>query len=342
MICGRFLFSLVAEWIGIVQHLIIVKWFKDKELTLAFGATITNEALGSFVNFWISPLIAERYSVPDALWFGSVVCFWSVVFGQLGYVLAARYASSKRKKKKNNEEAGSKGHGHGHQATKEEDDEEEEVEPKEVTKWGYIVSGFNPGVILALLVHLFYYAAVWSWVSFMNDYISFRYHYSDAASAGTTSFYSAATAVGSPLLGIFVDKVGGCGLLISVGVALQAGFLVMFYYFPSVPPIFGALGTGIAYCIVTPALMAVVPWLIEDKYVSKMYGFSFFAMNLGFALNVLVTGWIVDNIGWEWVFILYIILLGIAFVLSIFLNILKFKLLNSNAEADSEETPLIN
>ena len=60
MFAGRFIFGLGGGSITIVQNAITAHWFRNKELAMAFGCTLTASRLGSVINFNLSPLIFEK------------------------------------------------------------------------------------------------------------------------------------------------------------------------------------------------------------------------------------------------------------------------------------------
>lgn len=62
MLLGRFFFGIGAETSIVVISKIIVKWFKGKELALAFGTKIGIARLGAFAAFYFSPVIKENVS----------------------------------------------------------------------------------------------------------------------------------------------------------------------------------------------------------------------------------------------------------------------------------------
>jgi len=74
MLLGRFFYGLGAETSIVVISKIIVKWFKGKELALAFGLKIGIARLGSFAAFYFSPIIKDNASHwTVAIWFASIL-----------------------------------------------------------------------------------------------------------------------------------------------------------------------------------------------------------------------------------------------------------------------------
>ncbi len=84
MLFGRFLFGLGAETSIVVISKIIVKWFKGKELALAFGVKIGLARLGSAAAFSFSPVLIEAATGwTTAIWFAA----FFVCAGMLAFVV---------------------------------------------------------------------------------------------------------------------------------------------------------------------------------------------------------------------------------------------------------------
>lgn len=79
MLFGRFIFGLGGECLGVAQSALLVSWFKGTELAFALGINLSVARLGSVINNIISPMLAEKFDVTTALWFGSFVCIISLV-----------------------------------------------------------------------------------------------------------------------------------------------------------------------------------------------------------------------------------------------------------------------
>jgi MFS family permease len=57
MLLGRFFFGLGAETSIVVVSKILVKWFKGKDLALAFGLKVAFGRLGTFAALQVSPVL---------------------------------------------------------------------------------------------------------------------------------------------------------------------------------------------------------------------------------------------------------------------------------------------
>jgi MFS family permease len=61
MFAGRFIFGLGGGAITIAQNVITAFWFSGKELTMAFGFTLTASRIGSVINFNLTPALYNAF-----------------------------------------------------------------------------------------------------------------------------------------------------------------------------------------------------------------------------------------------------------------------------------------
>ena len=82
MLLGRFFFGLGAETSIVVVSKILVKWFKGKDLALAFGLKVGFGRLGTFAALNISPVLANGGAgLNIAVWFAAIlVCIGLLAF----------------------------------------------------------------------------------------------------------------------------------------------------------------------------------------------------------------------------------------------------------------------
>ncbi|MCP5102409.1 MAG: major facilitator superfamily domain-containing protein 1 [bacterium] len=71
ILIGRLLIGLGAESFFVVMNKIVTKWFKDKQLAMAFGLNLLLCRLGSIAAFNLLPWIVKSYSLKTALWMGA-------------------------------------------------------------------------------------------------------------------------------------------------------------------------------------------------------------------------------------------------------------------------------
>jgi len=77
---GRLIFGAGSEALVVVQSAIVSRWFKGRELALAFGITLTISRVGTLFSFNTEELIARYYgSYRVALWAAAGFCLFSVL-----------------------------------------------------------------------------------------------------------------------------------------------------------------------------------------------------------------------------------------------------------------------
>lgn len=73
MLVGRFFYGLGAETSIVVVSKILVKWFRGKDLALAFGLKVGFGRLGTFAALRLSPVIAGGAGLSTAIWLAAVL-----------------------------------------------------------------------------------------------------------------------------------------------------------------------------------------------------------------------------------------------------------------------------
>ncbi len=80
MVVGRTLLGLGAESLAVCQNAMILRWFRGKQLSLAFALTLTMARLGSLLSFSSEAWIAERFGgVRAGLWAAAGFCLLSAL-----------------------------------------------------------------------------------------------------------------------------------------------------------------------------------------------------------------------------------------------------------------------
>jgi MFS family permease len=80
LFAGRFIFGAGSESLIVVQSAIISRWFKGKEMALAFGIALTVSRIGTLFSFNTEELIARYFgSYRTALWAAAGFCLFSVL-----------------------------------------------------------------------------------------------------------------------------------------------------------------------------------------------------------------------------------------------------------------------
>ena len=78
MYVGRVIYGLGGENMAVGASVILEQWFRNKEMALAMALNLAVSRIGSVINNFLSPLIADSAGVAVALWFGALVCAGSL------------------------------------------------------------------------------------------------------------------------------------------------------------------------------------------------------------------------------------------------------------------------
>ena len=106
MLFGRIVYGLGSEAVIVAQNAILARWFRGKELALAFGITLSICRLGTLFSFNTEALIAEYFGgFRIALWAAVIFCGLSMLSNFI-YVIMDKAAEKKLQLKE--EEAGDK------------------------------------------------------------------------------------------------------------------------------------------------------------------------------------------------------------------------------------------
>jgi MFS family permease len=98
MLLGRIVYGLGGESAYVACSTLLSEWFGGRELALAFGISIGMASLGSVINDWISPVIADSRGTSSAMWFGSGVNTFGLVLAIFLFCLDSRHEKNQRRR----------------------------------------------------------------------------------------------------------------------------------------------------------------------------------------------------------------------------------------------------
>lgn len=277
MLVGRTLFGLGSESLLICQNAMIARWFRGRELALAFGLSLTALRLGTMLVFSTEAAIAEHFGgVRAGLWAAALCCVISLVAGVAFSILDRR----------------AEGHGL--------------VPPCRTSTGGAESAGerFAFGDLLRfpqrfyLLVALctFFYAAFFPFTSFAPDFLSERFHLDATAAGRLTSLQTLSTMLLSPLLGLYLDRRGHHGRLLLLGSLIMIPCYLALALSSS-SPVPAVLGLGLAFSLVPTVVWPTVPLLVPPARVGSAYGLMSMLQAVGMALVPWGSGALRDSTG---------------------------------------------
>jgi MFS family permease len=270
MLVGRFLYGLGAETSIVVISKVIVKWFKGKELALAFGLKIGIARLGSFAAFNLSPFLAENSGHwTFAIHFSAVL----VVIGLLAFFVYSFYDIKIDRQVKTDRAL---------------------LKADAFRMKDMIALITNRSFLYVTLLCMTFYSAVFPFQSYAPDFFLNKFGVTLTESGMIASLLSLGTMVFTPLFGLFVDKKGKSATLMIIGSAIIVVVYSLFAFTYFSPYVLMIL-LGIAFSLVPAAMWPSVAKIVEEKWIGTAYGTMFSIQNLGLWAFPLLIGIILDR-----------------------------------------------
>lgn len=270
MLLGRFFFGLGAETSIVVISKIIVKWFKGKELALAFGTKIGIARAGSWAAFYFSPIIkdiAPHWTL--AVWFAAVLlCVGLLAF--LFYLILDIKLDRQRERDVKGSTAGS---------------------DFSLGDFKKLLS--NRSFIYITLLCVTFYSAVFPFQSFSADFFLNKFSLSEQESGVMASYLSLGTLFCTPLFGFLVDRYGRSGTLMVFG-SLLLVIIHLILALTYVNPVAPMILLGVAFSLVPAAMWPAVAKIVSEKRIGTAYGAMFSIQNLGLWAFPILIGVVLD------------------------------------------------
>ncbi|MBU8921853.1 MAG: MFS transporter [Bacteroidales bacterium] len=308
MLVGRGIFGFGSEAAILVVNKVIARWFRGKELSLAFGLNITVCRMGTFLAMGTSAMIRNSLgSWTWSVWAGTAVMF-------VTFLLFLVYLAMDKK----GVSAG--------------EDSEEQVGMMKILKE---VRNFGPSFWLVSLLCVTFYSAMFPFLSHAPRLLQKQFSMSATQAGWYTAMASGSTMIFTPIFGFLVDKFGKRGTLMMLGSLLlfPAHLLLgLTNIHPAVPFII----LGISFSLVPAALWPAVPILVKENYLGTAYGMIGWIQNAGLTLFPWLAGIVVDRNGY---FPMQIMFASLGFVglISAFILLKTDKRLGTGLQLPSRE-----
>ena len=270
MLAGRFFFGLGAETSIVVVSKILVKWFRGKDLALAFGLKIGFGRIGTFLALRLSPSLArDGATLTTAIWFAAIlVCMGLLAF--LVYMLLDLKADRQVK------DAGPR----------------KSSDPFVIRDLLAILG--NRAYIYIFLLCVSFYSAVFPFVAFAPDFFYHKFGLTALESGKVTSLLPLGTMLFTPLFGFLVDRKGRSATAMIIGASTLVLVHLFFALSPFKPHIFLIL-LGIAFSLVPAAMWPSMVKLVREKEIGTAYGLMYSVQNLGLWGVPILAGMVLDK-----------------------------------------------
>jgi MFS family permease len=294
MAAGRLLFGLGAESLIVAVTTAVAKWFRGQELSFAFGINLMLARAGS--------LLAQQ----SPSWAGYAYTNWrtplllSVVFATFCVTGAAAYWILE-----------SRG------------ENKYQIGPAASTDKVVFsdIKAFGTSYWLIVSLCIVFYSAIFPFETFAYKFFMDVHHTTREAGGDLVGMLTIFTMFGTPLFGLFVDRIGKRALLMMFGsLLLIPVYLMMAYlqgtrfvtvHLPSTANghlsliahqlpvlLLVTMGMmGIAFSLIPAVMWPSVAYIVEQSKLGTAYGVMTMIQNIGLAGFNLAVGWANDHSG---------------------------------------------
>ena len=289
LFAGRLIFGAGSESLIVVQSAIISRWFKGKEMALAFGIALTISRVGTLFSFNTEQLISDYFgSYRIALWAAAGFCLFSVLCN-LVYIAMDSYGEKVLALPK--------------------PDAGDRIVFSDIKK-------FNSSFWFVVLLCVTFYSAIFPFTALATDMFhdkwgiplvsestgsflvqifgNFLHMFSTAP--GMTSIIIFASMVFAPFAGDLIDRIGKRATLMVVGslILIPAHLIMGIAHWNPIPSM---VALGAAFVLVPAAMWPSVPLVVEEKRVGTAFGLMTAIQNLGLGLFPFLNGKLRDVTG---------------------------------------------
>ncbi len=272
---GRVVFGIGAESLNVVNSAMLARWFKGKELALAFGVTLTMSRVGTLFSFNTASAASSRFGWQAALWIAALICVASVMAALVYWVLDRRG---------------------GRVLGLAEPSAGDHIVLADVKK-------FPASYWFVVMLCVTFYGGIFPFTALSTDFFhekwglpleatsgggffaavfqNFLHMFSTAP--GTTSIIIFASMCFAPFAGGLVDRIGRRGTLMMAGSVLMV-LCYLALAFSTIAPRYPMFLLGAAFVLVPAAMWPAVPLVVDEKRVGTAYGVMTMIQNVGLGL----------------------------------------------------------
>ena len=270
MLLGRFFYGLGAETSIVVVSKILVKWFKGKDLALAFGLKVGFGRLGTFLALWLSPMIAgDGAHLSTAIWFAAVL----VLAGLLAFMVYMMMDTKLDRQLKATTPVAA-------------------IERFKLSDLGDLLG--NRAYLFIALICVTFYSAVFPFMAFAPDLFYNKFGMSYERSGQIASLLPLGTLIFTPIFGFVIDRWGKAATAMIYG-SLTLLIVHITFTFTSLAPYLPMVLLGISFSLVPAAMWPTMVKLVDEKKIGTAYGLMYSIQNLGLWGFPILAGIILDK-----------------------------------------------
>ena len=284
---GRFVFGAGSEALVVAQSAIIARWFKGKELALAFGISLTLSRLGTLFSFNTEQMIATYFGdFRSALWAAALLCGFSMLANVVYNLMDLR----------------------GERAL-------DLPRPGAGDKIVFAdIRRFGASYWYVAFLCVTFYSAIFPFTALSTDmfttkwgipgdsgetggflwqvFASFFHMFSTAG--GMTSIIIFGSMVCAPFAGGLLDRIGKRASMMVVGslMLIPAHLVMGITHWNPIPSM---LVLGVAFVLVPAALWPAIPMVVEESRVGTAFGLVTAIQNAGLMIFPKASGYLIDR-----------------------------------------------
>jgi len=279
---GRFIFGAGSEPLIVAQSAILARWFKNKELALSFGITLTVSRFGSLFAFNTGELFTSYFgSYRFALLVALGACGLSLL-GNLVYIVMDR---------RGERVLGLKDEGGG-----------DRIVLKDIKE-------FKPTFWYVTFLCVTFYSAIFPFTNLSTDFFVDKWGIARVAQAGGGFLYQVfnnflhlfstaggissiiifASMILAPFAGQLVDRIGKRASLMILGSLLMIPSHLLMAV-TRIYPVFPMIALGAAFVLVPAAMWPSVPLVVRKERVGTAFGLMTSIQNIGMMLFPVFNG----------------------------------------------------
>lgn len=284
---GRFIFGAGSEPLIVAQMAMVSRWFKGKEMALAFGITLTVSRIGTLFSFNTGELIAQRFGGYHYSLVVSVLFCLVSLAANIVYILMDRHGESTLRLKRM--EGG------------------EKIDFRSIRE-------FKGSFWFVTFLCLTFYSAIFPFTALSTDLfvdkwgirrvaessggflrqVFGNFLHMTSTAGGITSIIIFASMVCAPFAGHLVDKIGRRASLMILGsLILIPSHLVM--GLTRINPVFPMITLGVAFVLIPAAMWPSIPLVVRKEVLGTAYGLMTMIQNIGLAAFPALNGKLRDT-----------------------------------------------
>lgn len=269
ILIGRLFYGLGAETSIVVISKILVKWFKGRNLALAFGLKIGFGRLGQMAALNLSPVLAIGVTnLGMAVWFGAILLGIGLLVFVIYMILDLKLDKQISL--------------------------DSELTKPDKFKFSDISDLLtNRTYIFVALLCVTFYSAVFPFQDFATDFLYSKFNLPINKGGFIVSLIPLSTAIVTPLFGIFIDKKGKSASVMLIG-ALILLLVHLTFAFTTLSPYIPMIMLGIAFSLVPASMWPTVVKMVDESKIGTAYGLMYSIQNLGLWAFPLIAGMILD------------------------------------------------